>query len=94
MSDDEDLANEADSLRYFTGLQTRDEATRRHFLDSVEKLIDSWSKRSQTGERNILTDSLLCLLKLEKECPFQDVRERCKLIFEKLQVSAGALVPL
>ncbi|XP_031567426.1 sestrin-1-like [Actinia tenebrosa] len=96
MSDDEDLLAEDESLRDFSVLRTRDSAIRRRYLDSLGKIINLWTSKSEgNGEKDdkkSLMEILPSVLMLSLRCPFPDVREKCANMVENVKLK-GFLVP-
>lgn len=90
MSDDEDLLAEDESLRDLSVLRTRDSASRQRYLDSLGKIVDLWTNKSQeNGEKDgqkSLMEILPSVLMLSIRCPFPDVREKCANIVENVKV--------
>lgn len=87
MSDDEEVLSEVDALRDFCSLRTRDSNNRLQFLDSVVGIVKEWTSQNQTnGIQKRLEESLPCILRLSKRCPFPDVREKCSEVLKIVKV--------
>jgi hypothetical protein len=94
---------DAESLRFFTGLSTRDEQARRQAIDAVCKTFQNWlggfgspkelivpngqSDGACSDLKALIVEQLPDLLRLSEMCPFPDVRDRCCDILHDLEVS-------
>ena len=87
MSDDEEVPGEVDALRDFCSLRTRDSNNRLQYLDSVIQIVKDWTSQNQgNGVQKRLEESLPCILRLSKRCPFPDVREKCSEVLKIVKV--------
>lgn len=87
MSDDEEVPGEVDALRDFCSLRTRDTNNRLQFLDSVIGIVKDWTSQNQAnGVQKRLEESLPCILRLSKRCPFPDVRDKCTEVLKIVKV--------
>ena len=88
-----------DGLRFLYGVCTRDLNQRLQALDNVIRVFDGWiegygSPKEATRENHqistdftpMIREQLPDILRLSLQCPFADVRERCSLVLEDLQV--------
>lgn len=78
---------------FLVNLKSRDNAKRGKALNCMASCLEQWARASDdvVAQRS-LTAHLPIAVRLTKDCPFAEVRERLKRILEQLKVSAWALL--
>ena len=77
---------------FLVSLKSRDKAKREKALNCMASCLEQWARTSDdVVAHRSLGAHLPIAVRLTKDCPFAEVRERLKRILEQLKVSAWAL---